>query len=229
MLLANPVQKCQVPLPMFITILIVLFIAFILIALINTLNVVFREYSSVKASSHRLNHLGYIGCYLILIGIAILSTTERFFFSLAWKIYLCNSIPWLGSVGFTLTYGTVIVKLYRLYQTFVVTSRNLQRPQSGYVSMKDSSLAVVIVAMTVPVIIICAVWMSIDPIAVYSNQLLNKWAKEPSYLVFESCIINDTRFPVVWLALLLAYNGLLCIIAGFLFFLTRSISVKNFS
>ena len=227
-LLANPVQKCQVPLPMFITILIVLFIAFILIVLINTLNVVFREHSSVKASSHRLNHLGYIGCYLILIGIAILNITERFFFSLAWKIYLCNSIPWLGSVGFTLTYGTVIVKLYRLYQTFVVTSRNLQRPQSGYVSMKDSSLAVVIVAMTVPVIIICAVWMSIDPIAVNSNQLLNKWAKEPSYLVFESCIINDTRFPVVWLALLLAYNGLLCIVAGFLFFLTRSISVKNF-
>ena len=227
-LLANPVQKCQVPLPMFITILIVLFIAFILIALINTLNVVFREHSSVKASSHRLNHLGYIGCYLILIGIAVLNITERFFFSLTLKIYLCNSIPWLGSIGFTLTYGTVIVKLYRLYRTFVVTSRNLQRPQSGYVLMKDSSLAVVIVAMTVPVVIICAVWMSIDPIAVNSNQHLNKLENEPSYLVFESCIINDTHFPVIWLGLLMVYKHLLCIIAGFLFFLTRSIHVRNF-
>eukprot|EP00731_Ephydatia_muelleri_P011996 Em0006g890a len=188
-LLANPVQKCQVPLPMFITILIVLFIAFILIVLINTLNVVFREHSSVKASSHRLNHLGYVGCYLILIGIAILNITERFFFSLAWKIYLCNSIPWLGSVGFTLTYGTVIVKLYRLYQTFVVTSRNLQRPQSGYVLMKDSSLAVVIVAMTVPVIIICAATLLIA-IPCCTSAAITAW-RQSKHPVIEGAIHID--------------------------------------
>ena len=124
-LLLTPIKKCKIYLAMSVTSLLLVFVAFVVIALINVLNIVFREHSSVRASSYRLNHLAYVGCYSLSIGITILSVTERFFFSLHVKMYLCNIIPWTVSIGFTLVYATVIVKLCHLYRLLVSSARNL--------------------------------------------------------------------------------------------------------
>ena len=227
-LLSNPVQTYQVPLALFVIFLLIVFIAFVIIVLINILNVVFRELSSVKASSHRLNHLAYIGCYFILTGITILNVAERFFFSLNVKTCLCNGIPWLVSIGFTLIFGTVIVKCYRLYQ-LLVSAGSFQRPETRSVPINDLALMGIVVVLTVPNVIICAVWMSVDPIIVTSYLYLYTWAAEPSYILFESCIIiNGEHFPILWIGLILAYEGILCMTVTFMSFLTRSISIQNF-
>ena len=227
-LLSNPGEKYQVSLILLAIFLLFVLIAFLLIVIINILNVLLREHSSVKASSHRLNHLAYIGCYFLLIGIIILNITESFFFSLKVKTYLCNSLPFLVSSGFTLVYGTLIVKSCRLYKLLVVSARSLQRPPAGNKAMDDSILMAIIVACTLPNVIICAIWIFVDPIIVTSYTYLDTRTAKPSYIVFESCIINGTHFPVMWLGILLSYEGLLCIIAGFISFLTRSISIQNF-
>ena len=226
-LLSTPIKKCKISLAMSVTSLLFVLVAFVVVALINAFNIVFREHSSVRASSYRLNHLAYVGCYSLSIGITILSVTERFYFSLHVKTYLCNIIPWTVSIGFTLVYATVIVKLCRLYRLLVLSARNL-RPPTGGKPLNDAVLMAIVIAFTVPNIIICSLWMYLDPIIVISDLNFDTKTEKPLLIVFESCIINGKRFPIMWFGILLAYEGILCTIAGFISFLTRSISIKNF-
>ena len=227
LLLLAPIKKCRISLAMSVTSLLFVLVAFVVVALINVLNIVFREHSSVRASSHRLNHLAYVGCYSLSVGITILSITERFFFSLHVKTYLCNIMPWTVSIGFTLVYATVIVKLCRLYRLLVLSARNL-RPPTGGKPLNDVVLMAIVIAFTMPNVIICSLWMYMDPIIVISDLNFSTKTEKPQLIIFESCIINGKRFPIVWFGILLAYESILCTIAGFISFLTRSISIKNF-
>ena len=222
-LLSIPIKKCKISMAMSVTSLLFVLVAFVVIALINVLNIVFREHSSVRASSYRLNHLAYS----LLIGITILSVTERFYFSLHVKTYLCNIIPWTVSIGFTLVYATVIVILCRLYRLLVLSARNL-RPPTGGKPLNDAVLMAIVIAFTMPNVIICSLWMYVDPIIVISDLNFDTKTEKPLLIVFESCIMNGKRFPIMWFGILLAYEGILCTIAGFISFLTRSISIKNF-
>ena len=61
----------------------------------------------------------------------------------------------------------------RLYKLLVVSARSLQRPPAGNKTMGDSILMAIIVACTLPNVIICAIWIFVDPIIVTSYTYLD--------------------------------------------------------
>eukprot|EP00731_Ephydatia_muelleri_P010715 Em0005g1301a len=201
--------------------------AVIVTAVFNVLNIIFRHHESVKASSHRLNHLAYAGVYLLSMSVIMLTLTEGFSIPLSVKNIICNGVPWVSSIGFTAVYATVTVKLFRIYRLLIVAVENFQKPTDSKM-MRDSVLLAAIAALVVPDIVICAVWQCVDPINVKSLTQIQNDEAEAVYVTYESCFVHSSRNLLPWTLSIFIYNGILCCIAAFMAFLTRSISMKNF-
>ncbi len=94
----------------------------VLVGITHVLTVIYRNYSSVKASSPRLNHFVYAGCYAILFSIATYTVTEVFQSGYGVYSALCNSTVWSVSLGLTIILSTVCAKTWRLYDVFFLSS-----------------------------------------------------------------------------------------------------------
>ena len=204
-------------------------LALLLTASIHVLNVVHRSQSVVKASSHRLNHAAYVGSYLLIATTMALSTTEANDFTSSAKGILCNLMPWMASIGFALVYGTVLVKLYRLYSLLIVSVRRFKLPSADDTKiLSDKNLLFVIVTLTIPAVIVCTVWMIMDPVKVTTTSKLDLSAMQPTMITFGSCLIRSTSKPLLWVGLLTGYTCLLASMVAIAAFLTRSISIQNY-
>ena len=74
-------------------------VAALLVLGIHVVNTVYRNHKAIKASSSRLNHFAYIGCYIILLATLLYTITEMFPISIDAKSVLCNAFPWTLSIG----------------------------------------------------------------------------------------------------------------------------------
>ncbi|KAL5497279.1 hypothetical protein EMCRGX_G013730 [Ephydatia muelleri] len=88
-------------------------IGVLLVLGIHVMNTVYRNHKAIKASSSRLNHFAYIGCYLILLATLLYTITEIFPVSMQYKSILCNAFPWSLIIGLTLVFGAVTAKTWR--------------------------------------------------------------------------------------------------------------------
>ena len=84
----------------------------------HAINTICRNQRSVKASSPRINHFAYAGCYLLIAAIVVESVIKSATLGDSAKEVLCNAIPWLYNIGLTLILATVCAKTWRLYFIF---------------------------------------------------------------------------------------------------------------
>ena len=92
---------------------------FLLTFIINVqvLNVIYRNHPSVKASSQRLNHFIFIGCYLFVMAITSY-TVQRIIVPEAVGLTLCNMDAFCSVLGYCLIISTVLAKSWRTYRIF---------------------------------------------------------------------------------------------------------------
>ena len=69
-------------------------IGVLLVLGIHVMNTVYRNHKAIKASSSRLNHFAYFGCYFILLATLLYTVNEAFPVSMQSKSILCNAFPW---------------------------------------------------------------------------------------------------------------------------------------
>lgn len=154
----------------------------------------------IKANSPRLNNLIFIGCYLLLFGMVLLTVID-------WKNFrlvssnpqlvgdtLCNVYIWLIQTGFTLIVATVLMKTFRIYRIFI----HFTRP--GGLLLRDSVLALCVLGLVSPVVVI------LISISVTSTEHIWK----------EMTFINDLTesnraicVPRIWELLPILYVGVL--------------------
>ena len=193
-------------------------IAFFIIAVVHVLNMVCSEAKSVKASSTRLNHFAYVGCYLVLLAIVIYSVMESSSISLASKTVLCNAFPWCLVVGCTLVLSTVCVKTWRLYCIFVAFAKKNQ----GRTAVKDTFLAFWVVVMTLVAVAFCATWSALDPLV-----RVEVTVSTSSRVKIETDVCQSKHL-ISWLIPIALYEIILIVLCVFLAFLTRNIRMKEF-
>eukprot|EP00731_Ephydatia_muelleri_P008975 Em0004g1313a len=102
-----------VSLPLAVAVIVVDVIGVLLVLGIHVMNTVYRNHKAIKASSSRLNHFAYIGCYLILLAILLYTITETFPVSMQSKSILCNGFPWSLIMGLSLVFEAVTAKTLR--------------------------------------------------------------------------------------------------------------------
>ena len=135
------------------------------IFILQFVNVVYRDESSLKAISPSLNHLIFSGCYILSIMAIVVVSGEIFVPSMqnlnrATLVFYgvhCSVPFWYTSIAFSLILGAVCAKQWRIYQIFFTFSNDLGS------SVADSSLIGLVCVLVLLDVIFNVVWNAVDP------------------------------------------------------------------
>ena len=199
--------------------------------LLHILSTVKRKHPSIKASTPLLNHFIYIGCYAwtILSIIYIIVLKSLSFADDHTYANSCHAVfTWLLPIGWTLIFGTLIAKTWRIYRIFV----HFQDPGRLISNQVLSALVLLQVGFDVT---LGTLWSVLSPAqlkktdkSAISDQHNNIMTM--TYLTQRSCIYADNGIsPLFWIVAACIYKALQVIALLVLTLLTRNITNLKFS
>ena len=204
----------------FAALLIVIVLELVVLITLHVLTIKYRFSQSVKASSPKLSQLTFIGCYLIIFTLFLYMFRRYLLFDDYSSVFLCNlTWAWLLPISFTLAFGTVAVRTWRLHRIFT----HYLNPGRF---IADHYLMVFVFILLGVDVLLGTLWMAIDP-----QQLVVKnvtvYRGVANFEVFvRSCSSNN---PYWSYALVFGYRGVLIVVVLVLAFLTRNIQNQSFS
>ena len=147
----------------FLLLVTVAMILFIMV--LHIVNVVYKNEKSLKASSPRLNHLIFSGCYLLSIMVIVVVLADIFVPSLqnlnrATLVFygVSCSVPfWCYTIAYSLIFGAVCAKQWRIYKIFFTFSIDL----GCFVA--DTSLIGLVCIFVLLDVIFNVIWNTVDP------------------------------------------------------------------
>ena len=186
----------------------------------------FRKTKLVRLTSPTLNFIICGGCMVLYCSMFFLSyqPTEKIAVTA-----FCNVRVWLWAIGYSLAFGPVLGKMFRVYQIFSDPKPNAK------MRVKDWMLicfVCVLVGLDV-LIIFLAVAIPQSRVGASLSQSSDKPNIENSLLrittlqFIYTCRSDPTVSYMAWGLLLLSYKGLMQISAIFLAFGTRKVKVKG--
>ncbi|XP_031555480.1 gamma-aminobutyric acid type B receptor subunit 2-like [Actinia tenebrosa] len=170
----------------------------------------------IKMSSPNLNNIIILGCVLNYVSVATFGLDG----SLVDHSYhfICASRSWTLSLGFSLAYGAMFSKTWRVHTIF--TNRKLR----GKI-VKDRHLLAIVFLLLVVDVTYLIIWQSIDPL----KRILYEAEVEVSShnhveIVYqmEHCQSSSTY---LWLGILFGYKGILLLFGAFLAWETRKVTI----
>ena len=217
-------RRIKVSTTLAVTFLVLIIATLLVAAPIHIINIVYREHKTIKATSPKLNHIIFIGCYLTILGTTLLITTEAWQNSATQsKSYVCSVIPWLLSIGTSMVIGTVTMKTWRLHRIYISTKR-IQRSNPKLLS--DPVLIGAIGVFIALDILVCLIWTSIDPLMSVRETSIEETGGEelPTIVVTVTC---QCKWLIYWSNILIGYKCVL-IACSFILALFTRIKKKEF-
>ena len=210
----------QIPLGVSIFFVAVTVIMAVIAIFLQIAIVYYADRRSVKASSPHLNHLIFSGCYLCLLAIFIFISQEVFAKNLATNHVLygvsCSMSFWTTSISFSLIFGTVVGKTWRIYRIFT----HFSQERVKFVS-DELLITFVLILILFDTIILC-VWNSVNPWYLLERFEIND---EQKLLTRYTCTCDNL---IVWAAVILGLKGLIAAIAVYLSILTSKVHRKEY-
>ncbi|XP_077868126.1 gamma-aminobutyric acid type B receptor subunit 1-like, partial [Saccoglossus kowalevskii] len=184
-----------------------------------TFNLYHREKRVIKMSSPNLNNFIILGCLLLytLVIVHGLDTSQM-------QGPLCQIEMWLISTGFTLSFGAMFLKTWRIFKIF--TNKTAQK-----VVIKDNRLLCMLGALVFVDIIVLLLWLFLDPPrpTVYKLETKRDVSPENDDVIFqtENCVyICSSKNATFWMTALAVYKGILLVFGVFLTFQTRKVYIR---
>ena len=190
----------------------------------HVLTIVYRDYKSVKASSSRLNHFVYVGCYMILITIVIYTVTHAFELSYGAQTSLCNITIWTADLGFSLVLNIVLLKTWRLYCIFVYCASRFIKPGK---CLTDWFLAIIVLVLLSFDIVICLTWTLVDPLVQMTSKEIN-FKNEVYTIEVRNICESKNNLENVLIPILIVYKVIQMACSVCLAFMTRRIKLNDF-
>lgn len=214
------IRTYRVPLPLCITAILVAVIMTVLLVVVQVTLCKYSYLKEVKATSPQMNHLIFSGCYLFILILVILAIRETFSHTLGSLpvIYavMCSTLYWSFAMGFTLMFGTVAAKTWRLYKIF----KHFRPGPVRYVSDKILTLMVIIL-LAVDIAMLTA-WNVFDPWRVTENI---GPMKDGIRIKRIHCMCDHYA---VWISALFTYKVILATLVVSLSILVKQIKRKAF-
>ncbi|XP_063727895.1 gamma-aminobutyric acid type B receptor subunit 2-like isoform X2 [Symsagittifera roscoffensis] len=183
-------------------------------------NIKNRNIRFIKMSSPNLNNIIIVGCLLSYASVFVLGFDNNMAQNvLKLKSYnaVCSIRAWFLTTAFTLSYGSMFSKTWRVHQIFT----NVKMKKKV---IKDYQLFVVIVFFLFIDILLLISWQLLDPMTIKRTQFatLSISADEEQVLFSDGCYCTHMA---KWLALLYGYKGLTMLFGCFLAWETRSVTI----
>lgn len=185
----------------------------------HVLTVKYRCNQVVKGSSPRLQHLAYMGCYLLTVATVTLMVPEAFTVDDIVYIVFCHIMSTCFSCGYTLIIATVCAKTWRLYRIFC----HFQKPGK---MLADRFLFVAVIALTLVDVVVNIAWASVDHFTINSTETFENNSNGDIEIVTISFCTSHYR--VAWNSAIIGYNVCLLFVAVYLAILTRKVHVPQF-
>ncbi|XP_046738327.1 uncharacterized protein LOC124406781 isoform X2 [Diprion similis] len=186
-------------------------------------NLHFRKHKSIKLSSPKLNNIAAVGCALvygavILLGLddATLSDSDAYF------PIVCTARVYLLSAGFSLAFGSMFTKTYRVHRIFT-------RSRSGVVKNKllqDTQLISLIFVLLLIDGLVVTLWVTLDPMQRHLRNLTLDISSQDRGVVYQPQVeVCRSQHTNGWLGALYAYKGLLLVVGVYMAWETRHVKI----
>ena len=189
--------------------------------MLHIMNTVWYRYRSIKATSPNISHLIFGDCYLFGISIIIYSVQQTFSWNEVIYSVLCNTFRWSLILGYTLTFGTVLAKVWRVYRLF----KHFRNKSPGYL-VSDNALIIFVTLLLLVDIFLCTMWDSTDPFVheeyIESRIQINRI---PSILIRSTC---NCRHFSLWIGVVGTYKGIIALLLVAFSILNRKIRRRDF-
>ncbi|XP_066926851.1 gamma-aminobutyric acid type B receptor subunit 2-like [Clytia hemisphaerica] len=183
-----------------------------------TVNIYYRDVTYIKLSSPNINSLTCIGS-ILLYGAVICYGFDSRYVSEHSVAYMCNITTFMLSMGFTLTFGSLFSKTWRIYRIFT------RAEAARYVVIKDIHLFTVVFLMLVVDAVLCFTWMGVSPFTL-TSQLLSS-LRDVKADTIENDIIHrcQCEYQSHFIFATFAYKGILMVFGLFVAYETKRIKV----
>ena len=202
---------------------ILLFVHWLVLVIIHIVIFAFRDESSVKASSNRMNHFNIAGNYLIFSGLCLNNVVKAFSNEISHKAIgnMCHAIwPWAISIGSTLITGSISLKTWRIYRIFFYYL------QPGP-TISDKALSLFLSLLVGVDILIAVTWTATDPVTI---QVVSEQVTDTDgYIFIQQSLVCTSDSIQIWLAIIMFYKIIQLAALLTLAILTRKITNKKFT
>lgn len=179
-------------------------------------NIRYRHEKLIKMSSPNINNGIITGCIVCYTSVIVYGLDSQFI-SLDKVKYACNAVILLLSIGFTLSFGCLFSKTWRIYKIFTAV-KSMHR-----VKIQDHHLYGTILVLLLVDVSLFIVWITVSPFKlVYehrSTELLGDISQE--YIFYKCNCEYQLHFTIV----MFGYKGLLLLFGLFLAWETRHVKV----
>ncbi|VDK68913.1 unnamed protein product [Litomosoides sigmodontis] len=179
------------------------------------INIKYQNHRYIKMSSPNINNLIIAGSICTYISVILLSFDTRFV-SPDTFVALCYVKIWVLSLGFTLAFGSMFSKTWRVHSIF----KNIRMNKKA---IKDYKLFMLIGFIVLVDLISLASWATISPFTFHVYQLAILYSNNKMIAPeIEHCRSDNS---VIFEVIILGIKGLLMLLGCFLAWETRRVNV----
>ncbi|CAB3232884.1 unnamed protein product [Arctia plantaginis] len=182
------------------------------------MNIHYRNQRYIKMSSPHLNNLIIVGCMLTYLSVIFLGLDSSLS-SIAAFPYICTARAWLLMAGFSLAFGAMFSKTWRVHSIFTDVKLNKK-------VIKDYQLFMVVGVLLAIDLAIMTTWQVSDPFYRATKQMdpYPHPTSEDIVIVQENEYCQSERMTI-FIGIIYAYKGLLLVFGAFLAWETRHVSI----
>ncbi|XP_011501119.1 PREDICTED: gamma-aminobutyric acid type B receptor subunit 2-like [Ceratosolen solmsi marchali] len=190
----------------------------VMAAVFLAINIKYRNQRYIKMSSPHLNNLIIVGCMLTYSSVIFLGLDSQLSSVTAFP-YICTARAWLLMAGFSLAFGSMFSKTWRVHSIFTDVKLNKK-------VIKDYQLFMVVGVLLFIDLAIMTTWQVADPFYRETKQMepYPHPSSEDIIIMPENEYCQSNRMTV-YLGSIYAYKGLLMIFGAFLAWETRHVSI----
>ena len=188
--------------------------------ILQIVTVVYRNYSSVRASSVHLNHFIYFGCYLLVTAI-VTNSVHHILPDGNSHAILCNVDIFSSIFAACFVVSTVLVKLWRTYRIF---NNIFKTARQHRFALHNGTLSMIILALNLTQILLCIPAMILSPFEDKTSIIYDNTKLPPIKRIKSECTINSASY----IAIPLLFQLCLALVAVFLATLNRNVKRKHF-
>ncbi|XP_033634235.1 gamma-aminobutyric acid type B receptor subunit 2-like [Asterias rubens] len=181
-----------------------------------------RKNRQIKMSSPRVNNLIASGIMLAYLCVVLLGV-DRSMVDIDALQTICRVRSWLMPVAFTLAFGGMFTKMWRVY-SIVIANKTKRKV------IKDRHLVGIIAILLLVDFAILVPWQIIDPIHIEEIRTPVPQTKEDkaNYTKHELLYVNCTSFNnTIWTMAMLIYKAFVVVFGAFLAWSTRNVKVSG--
>ncbi|XP_070188881.1 gamma-aminobutyric acid type B receptor subunit 2-like [Littorina saxatilis] len=181
-------------------------------------NIKNRNVRLIKMSSPNINNLILVGCILVYTSVIVQDVKGL------WLDCLCHVRLYLTVLGFSLGYGAMFAKTWRVYEIMTASRRFTKVTKD----LRDSRLLMTVLVLVAINLLVLVIWTAFDPMAMTPKDIEDSEIdREDDVLEIKQTLVCQSRYQLQFTLGLIALQALLILFGAFLAFQTRKMTIPE--